>query len=106
MTGGIAYLLDEEGSLPAKVNGEIVRIQRVQTPAAEAELRGFIERHRDRTGSPKAALILERWDEYLPQFWQIIPPSEDNTELTHHEAETTVAIPFCWLGSGSGPDWR
>ena len=91
MTGGMAYLLDEEGNLPSKVNGEIVRIQRVQTPAAETELRGFIQRHSDRTGSPKAALILERWDEYLPLFWQVIPPSEDDTELTHNQSAISEA---------------
>ncbi|WP_017327824.1 glutamate synthase large subunit [Synechococcus sp. PCC 7336] len=94
MTGGLAYFLDEEGNFPAKVNGEIVRIQRVQTPAAEAELRDLIALHRDRTGSPKAARILENWDEYLPQFWQVIPPSEDNTELTHLPAVAeTAAVP-------------
>ncbi|MEM9536732.1 MAG: glutamate synthase subunit alpha, partial [Cyanobacteria bacterium P01_A01_bin.3] len=89
MTGGLAYLLDEEGNLPSKVNSEIVRIQRVETTAAEEELRGFIQRHSDRTGSPKAALILERWDEYLPKFWQVVPPSEDNTELTHSQPAAT-----------------
>lgn len=90
MTGGMAYLLDETGNLPAKVNSEIVRIQRVQTPAAEQQLREMVEQHRDRTGSPKAARILSHWSEYLPQFWQVIPPSEDNTELTH--AQTPAAV--------------
>ena len=93
MTGGIAYLLDEEGNLPSKVNGEIVRIQRIQTPAAEDELRKFIKQHAERTGSPRAALILERWDEYLPKFWQVIPPSEDNSELTHVQSEAAVVAP-------------
>jgi glutamate synthase (ferredoxin) (EC 1.4.7.1) len=44
MTGGLAYVLDEEGNFPAKVNGEIVRIQRVQTAAAEAQLKSLIPR--------------------------------------------------------------
>ncbi|MEO1131925.1 MAG: glutamate synthase-related protein, partial [Cyanobacteria bacterium J06639_1] len=92
MTGGLAYLLDEAGNLPAKVNSEIVRIQRVQTPAAEAQLREMIEQHRDRTGSPKATRILDNWAEYLPQFWQVIPPSEDNTELTHPQPEAAAVV--------------
>ena len=83
MTGGITYLLDEEGTVPSKVNSEIVRIQRVQTDAAETELKDLIQRHLDRTGSPKAADILQNWSTMLPQFWQVIPPSEDNTPLTH-----------------------
>ena len=93
MTGGMAYLLDEDGSVPAKVNGEIVRIQRVQTEDAERELKDAIARHRDRTGSPKAARILENWSTFLPQFWQVIPPSEDNTPLTHPQTAETVAVP-------------
>ncbi|MEO0852574.1 MAG: glutamate synthase subunit alpha, partial [Cyanobacteria bacterium J06648_11] len=92
MTGGLAYLLDEAGNLPAKVNSEIVRIQRVQTAAAETQLREMVEQHRDRTGSPKAARILDNWAEYLPQFWQVIPPSEDNTELTHPQPETAAVV--------------
>ncbi|MEM9157041.1 MAG: glutamate synthase large subunit, partial [Cyanobacteria bacterium P01_F01_bin.33] len=91
MTGGMAYLLDEVGNVPAKVNSEIVRIQRVQSPAAEQQLRTMIEQHHDRTGSPKAACILANWSDYLPQFWQVIPPSEDNTELTH--APVPEAVP-------------
>ncbi|MEO0803033.1 MAG: glutamate synthase large subunit [Cyanobacteria bacterium J06642_2] len=91
MTGGMAYLLDEVGNVPAKVNSEIVRIQRVQSPAAEQQLRTMIEQHHDRTGSPKAARILANWSDYLPQFWQVIPPSEDNTELTH--APVPEAVP-------------
>jgi glutamate synthase (ferredoxin) len=90
MTGGIAYLLDEADTVPAKVNGEIVRLQRVQTPAAERELHHLIEQHRDRTVSPKAARILENWHDYLSLFWQVIPPSEDNTELTHPQLETAA----------------
>ncbi|MEM9512092.1 MAG: glutamate synthase subunit alpha, partial [Cyanobacteria bacterium P01_E01_bin.48] len=91
MTGGLGYLLDEVGKVPAKVNSEIVRIQRVQSPAAEQQLRTMIEQHHDRTGSPKAACILANWSDYLPQFWQVIPPSEDNTELTH--APVPEAVP-------------
>jgi glutamate synthase (ferredoxin) len=40
MTGGLAYFLDEDGSFPTKVNPEIVKVQRVITPAGEAQLKG------------------------------------------------------------------
>jgi glutamate synthase (ferredoxin) len=43
MTGGLAYLLDEDGSFPTKVNPEIVKVQRVITPAGEAQLKALIE---------------------------------------------------------------
>jgi len=79
MTGGLAYFLDEDGSFPAHVNGEIVKLQRVCTVAGEAQLKELIEAQRDRTGSKKAEKILANWSEYLPKFWQVVPPSEANS---------------------------
>lgn len=76
MTGGLAYFLDEEGSFPTKVNPEIVQIQRVNTEAGAQQLKALIQTHVDHTGSPKGQDILDRWSEYLPQFWQVVPPSE------------------------------
>ncbi len=83
MTGGLAYFLDEEGSLPEKMNPEIVSIQRVQTAAGEKQLKSLIEAHVERTGSQKAQQILDQWSEMLPRFWQVVPPSEaDGVEAT------------------------
>ena len=93
MTGGIAYFLDEEDNFPAKVNTEIVTYQRVVSQAGEAQLKGLIEAHVERTGSKKAQMILENWDTYLPKFWQIVPPSEAETSVANADvlaAEKTL----------------
>jgi len=83
MTGGLAYFLDEAGTFPARVNPEIIKIQRVTTAAGEAQLKGMITAHAERTGSPKAKALLADWATYLPQFWQAVPPSEaDMPEVT------------------------
>ncbi len=79
MTGGLAYVWDKDGSFPAKVNPEIVKIQRVITPTGEQQLKDLIQAHAERTGSPRAKTILTYWSEYLPQFWQVVPPSEADT---------------------------
>ena len=79
MTGGLGYFLDEDGTFPAHVNGEIVKMQRVCTAAGEAQLKELIEAQRDRTNSKKAEKILANWAEYLPKFWQVVPPSEANS---------------------------
>ncbi|WGV26433.1 glutamate synthase large subunit [Halotia branconii] len=76
MTGGLAYFLDEDNSFPELVNPEIVKIQRVTTEAGEKQLQELIETHAIRTGSPKAKMILQNWQAYLPKFWQLVPPSE------------------------------
>jgi glutamate synthase (ferredoxin) len=79
MTGGLGYFLDEDGSFPAKVNPESVALQRVQTTAGEKQLKDLVTAHADKTGSQKAKTILDNWSEYLPKFWQLVPPSEAET---------------------------
>jgi len=91
MTGGLAYFLDEDGSFESKVNPEIVKIQRVITPAGEQQLKDLIELHANRTGSPKAKAILDNFSEFLPQFWQVVPPSEaDSPEANPDFVEAKV----------------
>lgn len=34
---------------------------------------------KEKTGSSKGATILKDWDKYLPLFWQLVPPSEEDT---------------------------
>ncbi len=79
MTGGLGYFLDEEDNLIAKINPEIVKWQRVETAAGEKQLKDLIAAHGSKTGSQKAQEILSRWAEYLPKFWQLVPPSEAET---------------------------
>ena len=59
----------------AQVNGEIVSIQRVCTPAGEQQLQKLIQDHVDLTGSTKGAAILQDWSASLQKFWQLVPPS-------------------------------
>ncbi len=86
MTGGLAYFLDEDGHFPAKVNPEIVKIQRVITPVGEQQLHDLITAHAEKTGSRKAKTILAHWAEYLPKFWQVVPPSEKDTPEANPDA--------------------
>lgn len=86
MTGGLAYFLDEDAQFPAKVNPEIVKIQRVTTSAGEQQLKALIQAHVDRTGSAKAKTILANWSDFLPKFWQVVPPSEEDTPEANPDA--------------------
>ncbi|WP_016950617.1 glutamate synthase-related protein [Anabaena sp. PCC 7108] len=86
MTGGLGYFLDEDGSFPELVNKAIVKTQRVETEAGAKQLYELIKTHCDRTGSPKAKLIIQNWAEYLPKFWQLVPPSEADSPEANPEA--------------------
>ena len=88
MTGGLAYFLDEDGNFPELVNLEIVKLQRVITPPGSQQLQDLIRTHAERTGSPKAKAILANWDEFLPKFWQVVPPSEADTPEVNTDAVT------------------
>ncbi len=94
MTGGLAYFLDEDGSFPTKVNPEIVKVQRVVTESGARQLKELIAAHAERTGSPKAKRILEQWSDYLPKFWQVVPPSEaDSPETNPNVTSEKVLTP-------------
>ncbi|WP_019498548.1 glutamate synthase-related protein [Pseudanabaena sp. PCC 6802] len=88
MTGGIAYFLDEDGRFTERLSQETFKVQRVTTQAGEQQLKELIQASCDRTGSAKAKAILSNWSNYLPMFWQIVPPSEENSP----EASDTVAV--------------
>lgn len=84
MTGGLAYFLDEDGSFQGKVNQEIVKMQRLTAHSSgEQQLKELIHAHAEKTGSPKAQMILANWSEYLPQFWQVVPPSEADSPFAN-----------------------
>ena len=83
MTGGLAYFLDEQQELLIKMNQEIVRVQRIITREGERQLFGLINLYARDTGSKKANEILKRWEDFLPMFWQLVPPSEDKNAITN-----------------------
>ncbi|KAL2952561.1 hypothetical protein AAZX31_19G117500 [Glycine max] len=91
MTGGLAYFLDEDNTFIPKVNGEIVKIQRVSAPVGQMQLKSLIEAHVEKTGSTKGAAILKDWEKYLSLFWQLVPPSEEDTPEANAKYDTTTA---------------
>ena len=61
MTGGMAFIYDEDGELPAQVNDESVIFQRIEVPHYEALLKGLIEEHARETQSQFAERLLNDW---------------------------------------------
>jgi len=101
MSGGVAYVLDEEGNFEVRCNQAMVELEPVveEDDALEAldhqggdlethgrvdvshdmtrydaiRLRQLIENHRHYTGSERAREILDHWGEYLPKFVKVMP---------------------------------
>ena len=72
MSGGIAYVLDEDGAFAGRCNMELVGFDPLEDDDVEA-LRALVEEHLERTGSPVAARVLDEWDELLPRFVKVMP---------------------------------
>ena len=72
MTGGIAYILDENGSVEQRYNPQLIEL-RPLSARDETRVQQLIRRHADLTGSPRANEILARWDTYRGLFRTAIP---------------------------------
>ncbi|CAL5420689.1 unnamed protein product [Camellia sinensis] len=73
------------------VNKEIVKIQRVVAPVGQMQLKNLIEAHVEKTGNGIGSSILKEWDKYLPLFWQLVPPSKEDTPEACAEYEKTAS---------------
>ncbi|HUD75168.1 MAG TPA: hypothetical protein VMQ76_08860, partial [Terracidiphilus sp.] len=84
MNGGRAFVLDEQGDFStSRCNLTNVDLEPLATDEDVAEVRGLLTRHRDLTGSPRAAWILEHWAEAQPRFIKVFP----------HEYKRVLGIP-------------
>ena len=72
MSGGVAYVLDENSDLYLKLNKELVSLAPVTDKYDVIELKSIIEEHVEATGSEKGKTILGNFSEYLPKFKKII----------------------------------
>ena len=73
MSGGIAYVLDEDSNLYKKLNKELVSFESVTDKYDVLELKQIITEHVAYTNSKKSKKILDNFAEYLPKFKKIVP---------------------------------
>jgi glutamate synthase (NADPH) large chain len=89
MSGGIAYVLDEDGAFAGRCNQSMVDLEPVLTEGEqdaklardlwhmgdsdEAVVKRMIERHARYTGSARAKQILDGWAEHRTRFVKVFP---------------------------------
>ena len=89
MSGGIAYVYDEDGQFAARCNPSMVALEKVLTAAEqqaqidrkiwhrdqsdEAQLRKLLEDHFKWTGSQRARALLDDWDSARLKFVKVFP---------------------------------
>ena len=119
MSGGIAYVLDEEGDFTQRCNLAMVELEPIpeedHAAAAaggngeleghgkvqidhlaghdDATLKTLIQRHLLYTGSERARRVLENWAAYLPRFVKVMPLEYRRAlgELAREQAARTEA---------------
>jgi glutamate synthase (NADPH/NADH) large chain len=80
MTGGFAYVLDEDRSFIDRYNSELVEICRISSEYMEAyrhHLRERVKDHHRETQSEWAAHILENFEDFIGKFWLVKPKAAD-----------------------------
>jgi glutamate synthase (ferredoxin) len=73
MSGGVAYVFDENGDCRGHINKQMVAVTGVVDAPDSEELRELIERHWQHTRSGRARRLLDAWDVSVPKFVKVMP---------------------------------
>ncbi|MBD3266413.1 glutamate synthase large subunit, partial [bacterium] len=73
MSGGIAFIHDEDGTFKEKCNMSMIDLFPVEQEQDIEELKGMLERHSQYTGSTVAQSILADWENSLKKFIKVFP---------------------------------
>ncbi|MFM2486585.1 glutamate synthase large subunit [Celerinatantimonas yamalensis] len=93
MTGGFAYVIDEDGDIEKRTNTDMVELLEMTDLAIHQEhLRGIINQHWQETNSPRAEAILTDFDHYLPMFKLVKPKSSDVKSLLGHTSQSAAEL--------------
>jgi glutamate synthase (NADPH/NADH) large chain len=84
MTGGFAYVLDEDRTFFDKCNRGLVNLERISMEEMQPHrkfLKEVLQKHYKFTKSYKAKLIIDDFERYEPYFWLVIPAAVNIQDL-------------------------
>jgi glutamate synthase domain-containing protein 2/glutamate synthase domain-containing protein 1/glutamate synthase domain-containing protein 3 len=90
MSGGLAFVLDEDGTFRARVNPTMLDQLEELGDDDAAEVRAMVEEHLQRTGSPVAQRMLDDWDGARSRFVKVYPADYKRVLAELAAAETTT----------------
>ncbi len=73
MSGGIAYVLDEEGDFARRCNRGMVDLEPLNDPEEIEAVRGLVGKHAELTQSTLARKVLASWEGLLGKFVKVMP---------------------------------
>lgn len=92
MSGGVAYILDNDGQFQSRLNPEMVVALPVSRQQDIQEVKGLIEAHLQKTGSPRAAELLADWEKTLLRMLRVIPKDRHTLEVEEAKHESAIEI--------------
>jgi glutamate synthase (ferredoxin) len=73
MSGGIAYVINDEGDFPQRCNLQMVDLEKLEDAEEERFVRSLIQRHAELTKSIRAETILLDWEKYREKLIKVMP---------------------------------
>jgi glutamate synthase (NADPH/NADH) large chain/glutamate synthase (ferredoxin) len=73
MSGGLAFILDEDGTFRSRCNPALLDDLTTPDEADAIELRDLIAEHVARTASPVGQRVLDDFEALLPKFVKVFP---------------------------------
>jgi glutamate synthase domain-containing protein 3 len=92
MSGGVAFVLDEDGRFAERLNPASVSLEPVTAKEDRALLETLLREHLERTDSPVAATLLQRWPAAADRFVKVMPDDYARVLAERAAADTEAAI--------------
>jgi glutamate synthase domain-containing protein 3 len=92
MSGGLAFVLDEDDLFRSRVNPVMLDQLEELDEGDIIEVRALVDEHLERTGSPVAQRLLDEWDRLLPKFVKVFPTDYKRVLAERAAAEAQAAV--------------
>ncbi|WP_079977555.1 glutamate synthase large subunit [Halococcus sediminicola] len=103
MSGGVAYVLDREGTFESRVNHDMVETTTEFDERDERMLRRLVENHVAYTDSDRGQYVFDNWDEELESFVKVMPEAYADVIDEREGADVRTRPPAAALGTDEPP---
>ena len=95
MSGGLAFVHDEDGTLGDRINPQMISIERLNNEEEVGALRQLVSVHATLTGSPHAKALVDSWETAICKFWKVVPhpPTPETPKQVYAFDATKMPIP-------------
>ena len=87
MSGGTAYVYDEDGVFQSRINTEMIVALPIARDQDKLELKALVEEHAKITGSERAKEMLADWDKFCRKIIRVIPKTKASLEAAEEQHE-------------------